>query len=99
MLPGVSESESTGMSKASQSCRNRAALSEASESIAPPRCIGLLANTPMGRPMGVIMARPNFGRSEEHTSELQSLMRLSYAVLCLKKKKHKINSNRKTDTN
>src|SRR3546814_5759311 len=36
-------------------------------------------------------------RSEEHTSELQSLMRISYAVFCLKKKKkhantHKINS-------
>src|SRR3546814_7167184 len=31
------------------------------------------------------------GRSEEHTSELQSLMRISYAVFCLKKKKqHKI---------
>src|SRR3546814_7840446 len=31
-------------------------------------------------------------RSEEHTSELQSLMRISYAVFCLKKKKqHKIN--------
>src|SRR3546814_7381534 len=29
------------------------------------------------------------GRSEEHTSELQSLMRLSYAVFCLKKKKKK----------
>src|SRR3546814_9846130 len=29
-------------------------------------------------------------RSEEHTSELQSLMRISYAVFCLKKKKHKI---------
>src|SRR3546814_5453602 len=28
-------------------------------------------------------------RSEEHTSELQSLMRLSYAVFCLKKKKNK----------
>src|SRR3546814_6049914 len=28
-------------------------------------------------------------RSEEHTSELQSLMRLSYAVFCLKKKKYK----------
>src|SRR3546814_8584274 len=28
-------------------------------------------------------------RSEEHTSELQSLMRTSYAVFCLKKKKHK----------
>src|SRR3546814_1273286 len=31
-------------------------------------------------------------RSEEHTSELQSLMRSSYAVFCLKKKKKKINS-------
>src|SRR3546814_8905861 len=29
------------------------------------------------------------GRSEEHTSELQSLMRISYAVFCLKKKTHK----------
>src|SRR3546814_8987902 len=28
-----------------------------------------------------------YSRSEEHTSELQSLMRISYAVLCLKKKK------------
>src|SRR3546814_7835746 len=40
-------------------------------------------------------------RSEEHTSELQSLMRISYAVFCLKKKKvllmitsHNYNSNR-----
>src|SRR3546814_6360377 len=31
-------------------------------------------------------------RSEEHTSELQSLMRISYAVFCLKKKKRKNNS-------
>src|SRR3546814_3346674 len=31
-----------------------------------------------------------YGRSEEHTSELQSLMRISYAVFCLKKKKNKI---------
>src|SRR3546814_7727973 len=29
-------------------------------------------------------------RSDEHTSELQSLMRISYAVFCLKKKMHKI---------
>src|SRR3546814_6554768 len=29
-----------------------------------------------------------FDRSEEHTSELQSLMRISYAVFCLKKKKY-----------
>src|SRR3546814_1833084 len=32
-------------------------------------------------------------RSEEHTSELQSLMRISYAVFCLKKKKHKKNKD------
>src|SRR3546814_5288850 len=32
-------------------------------------------------------------RSEEHTSELQSLMRISYAVFCLKKKKKKITTN------
>src|SRR3546814_4788409 len=31
-------------------------------------------------------------RSEEHTSELQSLMRISYAVFCLKKKNYKNNS-------
>src|SRR3546814_13456413 len=30
----------------------------------------------------------DMNRSEEHTSELQSLMRISYAVFCLKKKKH-----------
>src|SRR3546814_9002416 len=33
-------------------------------------------------------------RSEEHTSELQSLMRISYAVFCLKKRKHKITTNK-----
>src|SRR3546814_7965793 len=49
------------------------------------------------RHAGVALARPSPGaaptlgerRSEEHTSELQSLMRISYAVFCLKKKKHK----------
>src|SRR3546814_10289625 len=35
-------------------------------------------------------------RSEEHTSELQSLMRISYAVFCLKKKKH--NKNKPTSS-
>src|SRR3546814_9755039 len=45
------------------------------------------------------------GRSEEHTSELQSLMRISYAVFCLKKKKkiykeHKPrHNNKKKDRN
>src|SRR3546814_8910623 len=40
-------------------------------------------------PIQDVARRPTFrvGRSEEHTSELQSLMRISYAVFCLKKKK------------
>src|SRR3546814_3980964 len=38
---------------------------------------------------GITQGHPDFTkRSEEHTSELQSLMRNSYAVFCLKKKKH-----------
>src|SRR3546814_1665458 len=35
---------------------------------------------------GRALPAPQMGRSEEHTSELQSLMRISYAVFCLKKK-------------
>src|SRR3546814_5030713 len=38
-------------------------------------------------------------RSEEHTSELQSLMRISYAVFCLKQKKKTINQPQQTKTN
>src|SRR3546814_7776772 len=37
-------------------------------------------------------------RSEEHTSELQSLMRISYAVFCLKKKKKSIQKTTYTET-
>src|SRR3546814_9663363 len=36
-------------------------------------------------------------RSEEHTSELQSLMRISYAVFCLKKKNQTIHQQRRTE--
>src|SRR3546814_3777506 len=39
--------------------------------------------------IGQIEAKAYRRRSEEHTSELQSLMRISYAVFCLKKKKDK----------
>src|SRR3546814_4208647 len=42
--------------------------------------------------LGLVITRgtrkPRQNRSEEHTSELQSLMRISYAVFCLKKKTH-----------
>src|SRR3546814_4514104 len=37
--------------------------------------------------LGVLHRKDHEIRSEEHTSELQSLMRISYAVFCLKKKK------------
>src|SRR3546814_1624129 len=49
-------------------------------------------NTQLPGPLGSFLASPIRDRyeelrSEEHTSELQSLMRISYAVFCLKKKK------------
>src|SRR3546814_2841350 len=48
--------------------------------------------------LGVAVAS-RFFRSEEHTSELQSLMRISYAVFCLKKKQQTLqNNSRVTDT-
>src|SRR3546814_4625785 len=45
-------------------------------------CLSCTSATPAGSPSC------DKWRSEEHTSELQSLMRISYAVFCLKKKKH-----------
>src|SRR3546814_3085854 len=42
-----------------------------------------------GRQVAGGLGRDIVDRSEEHTSELQSLMRISYAVFCLKKKKNK----------
>src|SRR3546814_4603811 len=42
---------------------------------------------------GLQRIRPGDPRSEEHTSELQSLMRISYAVFCLKKKKNTNNGS------
>src|SRR3546814_4226409 len=41
----------------------------------------------MNTPFGNSITTAEHARSEEHTSELQSLMRISYAVFCLKKKK------------
>src|SRR3546814_8045989 len=68
------------------------------------------AVAPIIRPMGIMVSasapaskrseRRNMpigvDRSEEHTSELQSLMRISYAVFCLKKKTHKSQLQRRT---
>src|SRR3546814_9908683 len=62
----------------------------------PARIVDVLAGATRpgpsrGRPVVVELQRHADHRSEEHTSELQSLMRISYAVFCLKTKN--INSN------
>src|SRR3546814_7169580 len=44
-----------------------------------------------------LAAAESAARSEEHTSELQSLMRISYAVFCLKKKKQEMTSKNNTN--
>src|SRR3546814_10484441 len=51
------------------------------EILLPPQ-----AMRPAARGGAEPVAHPSRRRSEEHTSELQSLMRISYAVFCLKKK-------------
>src|SRR3546814_6356595 len=47
---------------------------------------------------GGVTESPGIRRSEEHTSELQSLMRISYAVFCLKKKKNSKQTSQKVKT-
>src|SRR3546814_3592901 len=46
-----------------------------------------------GRVVSIFHGISHWRRSEEHTSELQSLMRISYAVFCLKKKKKQSEQN------
>src|SRR3546814_3794800 len=68
-----------------------AAVAEALVEKAGPDVIEALIRNPDAtlsrRAMEMLVAESK-RRSEEHTSELQSLMRISYAVFCLKKKKH-----------
>src|SRR3546814_2050714 len=54
----------------------------------PPRAARLILSSSEDRIL--IVDLKDWKRSEEHTSELQSLMRISYAVFCLKKKKNHI---------
>src|SRR3546814_5962840 len=62
----------------------------------PARANGTLRGLPLHRPPAVAVVLLVPRRSEEHTSELQSLMRISYAVFCLKKKKHTITETKKS---
>src|SRR3546814_6128421 len=67
-----------------QSCKEEARIDYIDESLPAPAQVSNveIVETPGG-------AIVTYKRSEEHTSELQSLMRISYAVFCLKKKKKK----------
>src|SRR3546814_7572191 len=70
------------------------ATSSANASSASPQLVGGEADSASSRSRNASGIAPpassstaSVSRSEEHTSELQSLMRISYAVFCLKKKK------------
>src|SRR3546814_10569975 len=58
--------------------------------VSPAPILDTDGNAPLVFPAGVVrnsaMEPDALGRSEEHTSELQSLMRISYALFCLEKK-------------
>src|SRR3546814_8967759 len=78
--------------------RSRASFGAISKAAArwPRRSLGACARRPQGN-TSAQSSQPT--RSEEHTSELQSLMRISYAVFCLKKKTKTIDNLIFTDTN
>src|SRR3546814_7957138 len=84
ILPVVARSERIETAKGEQFVTIEDSMSNviASRGVLDPASAHLL-------PEIEIVCRMAMARSEEHTSELQSLMRSSYAVFCLKKKKTK----------
>src|SRR3546814_7280765 len=63
-----------------------------------PQQVSLFGNYMSGFQNVAPVVQPDGSRSEEHTSELQSLMRISYAVFCLKKKTQHIARKNDTET-
>src|SRR3546814_7224762 len=61
-------------------------------------CVQVLLTPVLLTPVLLMRHRHPAARSEEHTSELQSLMRISYAVFCLKNKIIQTHNNSKIDT-
>src|SRR3546814_7595256 len=76
--------QNTGPQRQLQTCRKPP--SPPCSWILPPFCHASGDATPKQMAKDFLDSKPE-DRSEEHTSELQSLMRISYAVFCLKKKK------------
>src|SRR3546814_8608984 len=72
-----------------QSANMRAvpALREVAYGLPPAEATGTVLADSVGAADIAALRRIDANRSEEHTSELQSLLRISYAVFCLKKKK------------
>src|SRR3546814_4743865 len=82
------------------SLRNCICLGGSMEIIGGSSGSGSYSPSSAGQNWAELNVRPSFSsasiRSEEHTSELQSLMRNSYAVFCLKKKTRKTTQNQRT---
>src|SRR3546814_6273094 len=85
------------MPRRSKSLMSRKAVSDDALVIAAHLALVNLPSKPSSRRLTTLRWRSFMGRSEEHTSELQSLMRISYAVFCLKKKKKTTDINAKHD--
>src|SRR3546814_6083819 len=91
----ITPSLSTALAGAQDKLRPRAEVEGAALQISQPRHLTQMATRPcetrrnpaISALSDPLAARFQVRRSEEHTSELQSLMRISYAVFCLKKKK------------
>src|SRR3546814_9124437 len=79
-LPGVASGWSRGETRSRISPCSPAASAEIANRLGNPTVAAAPPASKDSRNAGAV-------RSEEHTSELQSLMRISYAVFCLKKKK------------
>src|SRR3546814_3367901 len=80
-MPIIASNENTGATRTGAG--QAAASTLAGTSVDSPTMTAVTATA-----SGTAYSRAN--RSEEHTSELQSLMRISYAVVCLKKKNSRI---------
>src|SRR3546814_7069688 len=89
ILPSLVEKSDPSPAVNSPSSAMTAAMPASARQFAP-RAPGVSASTPSQGSAIPLSVSPRGGensRSEEHTSELQSLMRISYAVFCLKKQK------------
>src|SRR3546814_1353881 len=84
-------------------CRNRSSRAELCSGPCPSYPCGNSSTSPLARshfasPLAMNWSIMICARSEEHTSELQSLMRSSYAVFCLKKHNSHISKQHNTAT-